>query len=212
MCGGDVGVQVFFVGIPDAAEIAVGAGAEAGVFLKLPIFQVVPGFPARLGEVGNFVLLIAVLLQKFHGLQVHIRLFLVSRQTGGVLHGKERRPFLYLQAVAAQMLRVQSYGSGEIFHPSLLRLVGQTINEVQRQILNLGLPGSLHRLLHLGKGMDAADGLQFLVAGGLHPQGDPVEAATPQGAESFPIPGGVRVGLQSDLRVTGHLITLFNDL
>ena len=27
--------------IPDAAEIAVGAGAEAGVFLKLPIFQVI---------------------------------------------------------------------------------------------------------------------------------------------------------------------------
>ena len=110
------------------------------------------------------------------------------------------------------MLRVQSYGSGEIFHPSLLRLVGQTINEVQRQILNLGFPGSLHRLLDLLHGVDPADGSQLLVAGGLHPQGDPVEAAAPQGAESFPIPGGVRVGLQSDLRVAGHLITLFNDL
>ena len=80
MCGGDVGVQVFFVGIPDAAEIAVGAGAEAGVFLKLPIFQVMPGFPARLGEVGNFVLQIAAFLQKISPVQEHMPLLFFTGQ------------------------------------------------------------------------------------------------------------------------------------
>ena len=108
------------------------------------------------------------------------------------------------------MLRVQRHGGGEVFHPPLLRLAGQAVDQIQRQILELGFSGGLHRLLHLLHGMDAADGLQFLVAGGLHPQRDAVEACPPQSPEGFPVPGGIGVGLKGDLRVPFHLIALFN--
>lgn len=58
-----VAVQVPDVGVAHTAEVGVGAGAEAGVFLHVPVFQVVAGGKARLGKVGYLVLFIAVLCQ-----------------------------------------------------------------------------------------------------------------------------------------------------
>ena len=83
----------------------MGARAEAGVFLKLPVFQIMAGFKAGLCEIGDLVLDIAVLLQKLHRLKVHIRLLLVSREASTVPHSIERRPLLHLQPIAAQVLR-----------------------------------------------------------------------------------------------------------
>lgn len=76
--GGNVALNILFVSVPHTAKIAMGARAEAGVFLKLPVFQIMAGFKARLCEIGDLVLDIAVLLQKLHRLKVHIRLLLVS--------------------------------------------------------------------------------------------------------------------------------------
>ena len=59
--GGDVGIQILGIGIPDTAEIAVSAGAEAGVLLKLPVLQIMAGFISRLCKVGDLILDIAVL-------------------------------------------------------------------------------------------------------------------------------------------------------
>ena len=109
------------------------------------------------------------------------------------------------------MLRVQSYGSGEIFHPSLLRLVGQTINEVQRQILNLGFRAAstacwtcsmVWTRPMVRSSSSQADCIPKEIR--LKPQRRKARRAFQSPAES---------GLaSSDLRVTGHLITLFNDL
>ena len=126
----DVARQIFFVGVPHAAEVGVGAGAEPGVLAQRPVFQVVAGLPACPGEVGNFVLLVAVAGQIVRGIKVHIGLGLVSRQVGGIPTGVKGRPFLHLQSVAAQMLRRQIHGGGEVFLPPLHGLPRQAVDEV----------------------------------------------------------------------------------
>ena len=72
------------------------------------------------------------------------------------------------------------------------------------------LSGSLHRLLYLLHGMHSADGAQLFIAGGLHPKGYAVESAAPQGAQSLPVPGGVRVRLKGDFRISGNMIALLH--
>ena len=110
------------------------------------------------------------------------------------------------------MLRVQGHGGGQVLHPPLLGLARQAVDQVQGQIFDLGLSGGLHRLPHLLRCVDPADGLQFLIAGGLHPQGDAVEPRPPQGPEGLPVSGRIRVGLKGDLRVLSHMVPLFDDL
>ena len=108
----DVALQVLFVGVADAAEVRVGAGAEAGVFPQGPVFQVVAGFPARPGKVGDLILPVAVAQQIVHGVQIHIRLGLIIGEVRGVPAGIEGGALLHLQAVAAQVLRRQVHGGG----------------------------------------------------------------------------------------------------
>lgn len=106
------------------------------------------------------------------------------------------------------MFRHQGYGSGKIFLPLLRTLAGQAIDEIQREVFKPGLPGCFHSGGDLLHGMDPADVLEFCVAGGLHPQGQPVESGLAQGFERLPVTGRLRIGFQGDLRVLGHVIPL----
>lgn len=60
--------QVLFIGIAHAAEVGVGTGTKSCVLLQGPVFQVVPGLPARPGKVGDFVLGVAVLGKILHSI------------------------------------------------------------------------------------------------------------------------------------------------
>ena len=110
------------------------------------------------------------------------------------------------------MLGAQVHGGPEVVLPALQGLVRQTVNEVQRHVGDLGLPGGGHGVADLLEGVDAAQAAQLLVVGGLHPQGDAVEAPAAQGAERLPVPGGVRVGLEGDLGVFVQVVVLFHGL
>ena len=77
--GTEISLQVPGIAVPDAAEVGVGAGAEAQVLLQRPVSPVVAGGKARPGEVGDLVLAVAQLRQPLHGVQVHVCLFLVPR-------------------------------------------------------------------------------------------------------------------------------------
>ena len=141
----DIALQILCVGVPHAAEVRVGAGAEAGVLLQGPIFQIVPGGAARLCEVGDLILLIA------------LRPSETPPCTGTCPPGRrppaDRRspagqrgayPPLPSAHSSSDAPAFRVHGSGKVFLPPLQRLVGQAVNQVQGQILNLGLPGGLH--------------------------------------------------------------------
>ena len=63
----EVSVQIPDIAVAHIAEVGIGPGAEAGVLLQEPVFQIVPGGKAGLGEVGDLILLVAALFQEFHG-------------------------------------------------------------------------------------------------------------------------------------------------
>ena len=103
----DVGLQIPHHGKALPSKIRAGAGAEAQVFAAGPILGIVPGVQALSAEIGNFILPEAVVAQSLHGGHIHICLGVIVRQAHEVLHVVQRGTFLYLQAVAAHVLRVQ---------------------------------------------------------------------------------------------------------
>ena len=104
------------------------------------------------------------------------------------------------------MLRSQGHGVRQRPLPVLHGLVRQTVDQVQTEIFDLRLPRRRHRLLHLLIGVYPPDAPQQRVIGGLHPQRQPVESRSPQLPQLAPVAGAVRIGLQRDLRASGHVV------
>ena len=88
--------------------------------------------------------------------------------------------------------------------PAVHGLAGQAVDQIQRDVVQLGLPGGRHRLVHLSDGVGAVDGLQLLGAAGLHPQRQAVDPRLPQAAQGTQV-HAVRVCLHRDLCVLLHL-------
>ena len=179
---------------------------EAGVLLHAPVFQIVAGFLTGLGEIGDLVLLVAHLAQRRHGVQVHIRLRVVVRQRQRLPLLPQGRTLLQLQTVAGKMLRPQRHGVRQRPLPVLHGLPRQAVDQIQTQICELRLPRRHHRLLHLLIGVYPPDAPQQGVVGGLHAEGQTVEARPPQLPQLLPVPGAVGIGLQRDLRVPCHVV------
>ena len=166
------------------------------------------GLIARLGEVGYFVLAVAVLLQRGDGVEVHVRLRIVVGERLLQPPLIQRCARLQLQAVAGDVLRGKGDHGGEGVLPLLHGLPRQPVDEIHADVPEARLPRRRHRLLHLRKGVDAPDGVQQPVIRRLHAQRQTVEPRPAQGAQRLAVAGGVRVGLQRDLRVTGDGTTL----
>ena len=209
---GDVAVYVPDVGEADAAHVGVRARAEAGVLVHVPVFQVVPGGEAGLGEVGDLVLLVAVLGQKLHSAEVHLRLLVVVGKRLLRPAEVQRRALLQLQAVAADMLRVQDQHLRQRIQPLIQRLTRQAVDQVHAQIADAGSADGLGRLPDLVEGVDTPDAAQQVVIGGLDAQGDAVHPGPAQGAQGLYVTGGVRVGLHGDLRVAADIVPLADGL
>ena len=205
---GDIALQVPHKGVAPAAEVGVGPRPEADVGPAHPVFQVVAGLEPRPGEVGDLILPVARRRQALHHPQVHVGLHIVVGQPGApdhpVVQGGAR---LHLQAVAAQMLRLQGEHLLHRVLPAVHVLLRQAVDQIQAQVFQLGRPGGLHRLAGLLKGMGPVEALQLAVVGGLHPQGDAVDPRPAQGLEGLEI-HTVRVALHGDLRVLGQIKAL----
>ena len=66
-------------------------------------------------------------------------------------------------------------------------LTGQTVDQVQAQVVDFGLPDVRHRLDHLLGGVDAVEAPKLLGVRGLHPQGDAVDPAAAQTGHGAPV-------------------------
>ena len=140
--------------------------------------------------------------------EVHVRLEVVVGQFELPLALPQGGALLHLQAVAAQVLRLQGQDFLHRGLPALHALARQAVDQVQGQVADLPPADGLHRRLRLGEGVDPADGPQLPVVGGLNPQGDPVDPRPAQGADRPFVRQTVRVGLQGDLRVLRHLVAV----
>ena len=77
--GGDVFIQIAHIAVAHAVDAGMSAGAEAHVVLEPPVFHVMPRLVARDREIRYLVLLKAVVLERVHGVKVHIRLLVLIR-------------------------------------------------------------------------------------------------------------------------------------
>ena len=204
----DVALQVPLIGVANAAEVRVGTRSKAGVLPQLPVFQVVPGLIAQPGEVGDLVLEEAEAPGGLHRGEIHLRLLLVPWEARRLPPGVEGRTLLHFQAVAGEVLGRQGDGGLQVPLPTLQGLVGQAVDEVQGEVIELGLPGGVHRLADLVHGMDPADLPELGVVRRLHTERDPVEPRLAESPQGPPVPGGVGVGLQGDLGVLRHMVAL----
>ena len=102
------------------------------------------------------------------------------------------------------MLRVHLHDLGQGVRPVVLGLAGQTVHQIQADVVKAGVSGILKCLLGLLEIVPAADQLQQAVVRGLHADGQAVDPLLPQQLQG----GGadaVRVALHCDLRIQPHI-------
>ena len=147
-----------------------------------------------LGEVGDLILVIAELLQRLDGVEIHIRLCVVVGKIGAVLVLPEPRSRLGLEVDdVAQRL-----------HPLLAALVRQAEHQIDGDIVEAGAARQHDGLLGLLVVVGPSERLELLVGVGLHADGDAVEARTPQ-ARQHRQRHGIGIGLQCHLRVAADV-------
>ena len=196
----DIAAQIGHRAEALAAEIRGRRGAEAQILVQVPVFQIVPRGKARLGEIGNFIVLIAVVAQDAAGREVHIRLPVIVRQIGAVAVVPQGRSLLDAQGVGREVVGLESQNVFDRFLPAGEGLVGQAIHQIDRHIGKADLARPLHRLPRLLIGVRAAELLEHLVVVGLDADGNAVEARAQEFFERL-VRHAVGVGLERDLRV-----------
>ena len=155
-------------------------------------------------------MLIALPREKPDRGEVHIRLRVVVRQREALALRKERRALLDLQPVAGKMLGRERERGVEVCLPARHRLLGQTVDEVEAQIVKARGASVLHRADGLRVRVDAPDAPQLRVVRGLHPEREAVEACIVQLPQGGNILRAVGVGLERDLRAGGDAVALKN--
>ena len=98
------------------------------------------------------------------------------------------------------MLRVHLHDPGQGVRPVALGLAGQAIDQVQADVVKARLARRGKGQLRLLEAVPAADELQQVVVGGLHPHGQPGDALRAQQLQVL-VGHAVGVALHSDLGV-----------
>ena len=187
-----------------AGKVGRRARTEAEVLVAHPVFHIVAADVAVAREIGDLVLPVAERFQRFHGVEIHIRLRVVVGEVRAVLVVVERRVRLDLQTVARDVVGLEVDDVAQRLHPLLAALAGQTEHQIDRHVRKPGAPRQRHRLLRLLVGVRTTQRLELLVEVGLHADGDAVKARAAQ-TRKLRERDGVGIRLQRDLRVAADL-------
>ena len=121
--------------------------------------------------------MVARRLQPGHHPQIHVGLLVVAwKNLAPPYPSAEGGALLHFETITGEMFRLEGDGFLHRVLPAGHVLAGQAVHEVQAQISDLGRPDGRHRVLHLLERVGAVEGGELVVVGGLHPQGDPVDA------------------------------------
>ena len=164
-----------------------------------------PRFKARRAEVRHLILPVAVAFEHLGGVAVHVRLFVVVRQNGRVaILLVHLRALLEAQPVTGNVLRVHLDDARERLGPVALGLAGQTVDQVERDVVKAGLARVLIGLLRLLEIVPPPDELEQIVVRGLHADRKAVHALLAQKLERVEA-GRIGVAFDGDLAVDAHV-------
>ncbi len=191
---------------PVVSQTGMGAGTHAQVRAVLPVDQIVTAGPARLGPVGDLIVVIGRRRQRPSGVLVHVggqvRVGLGDLPLRRpAVHG---RPFFKGQSVERDVLRGQAGQRVQGPPPLLHGLVGQPVHQVQVDVVETGLAGGLERLDRFGCLVAASQQVQEAVVQALNPDAKPVDALTEDAGAGRRVQV-VWVGLDGDLSARVHL-------
>ena len=188
-----VGLKVRFIAEAAAIYIRRSAQPQTQVFHAGPVADIVAAFPSRPGVIGNFVPVIAGLLQEGLCQMVHpaLLIFTGQRRPGsqgirkisnsdplfffvffpahlvfpfpGKVVISKRRPFLQDQTVGGNMLRLKHDDPPDGIPPGLGALARYGAHQVYINIGKPGHSGSLKTHQEILKSMDPSKELQFLI-------------------------------------------------
>jgi hypothetical protein len=198
--GMDVGLGLLQARTALAVHPGPRAGAKAQGVVVEPVEPVVHGFAAGQGEVGDLVLGQAGLAQGLDPALVHLRLGLVvgHRQLALGRQMAEAGARLDGEAIEGHVLWAALQGPRQALLPVLGALAAEAEHEVQADVVEAGAAGGVPGLVALPGAVDAPQGLQVSVLGGLKAEADAVEAPLPQ------LPELGRIG-RARVHLAGHL-------
>ena len=163
-----------------------------------------PADIAILCEIRNFILVVAELFERLHGVEIHVRLRVVVRQVGAGAVLIELRARLDLEPVAGNMVRLEIDHIAQRLHPLLACLVRQAEHQIDRNVVEASPARHRDCLLRLLVIVGSAQSLQLLVDVRLHADGNAVEASPAQ-LRQHRKRHRVRICLQRDLRVAADV-------
>ena len=165
--------------VPDAVDIeaAMGAGADAGIFLAAPVDQIVPALRAGARVIGNLVGRQSVpradLLR--HVVQRARGRFIRRLQFAGGVQAEERRALFDGELIERQMLGGFRDRELQFFGPHRGRLVGAGIDQVERIAIERGARDR-DRIQRLARAVQPAQRLQRGIVQRLHAERHAVDA------------------------------------
>src|SRR5208282_3287364 len=156
------------------------AWAEAEVIISAPVGEVVQALAARLGIVGNFVLLVPGIRKNAHSQLVEFGILLcVLPQFASLKPPKEFRVLFVRQAIRRNMFRIEPDRLQQALLPTRQSLPRDSKNQVEVQIGKSRAAQNLERLLGLPGRMYSPKALEHCRIPGLHSHADPVHAVVP---------------------------------
>ena len=139
----------------------MGAGADADEVAETPVIEVMPRRATGLGICRDFVLRVTVLGQQRLAGFLYVPQGVVFRQHRRLI--PEHRVRLQRQLIPGNVRRLQRNGLAQIAQGIVQRLIGQTVHQVEVEVIEPGLPRHARRTHGFVTVVDAAKGLKLLL-------------------------------------------------
>ncbi len=200
------GIQVRRLGPAPAPQGGGGRRPHAQIVRSFPVALIVSAFPARVGKIGNFVLVKAVRFQQGSTLVEHAVLFLVRGQVQAAAGTicVQGRAFLPGQAIGRDMVRAQPADRCQGLPPLCGLLTGQGPHEVHAQIAAAGITGGCHGPQAVRRAVRPPQAAQLGIVQGLQAQGKTIDACPQIGLRHAGIGQGFWIGLHTDFCLGGQ--------
>ena len=157
--------------------VGMGGGSYAHIRRGVPVAAVMTGAAAWSCKVADFIMLISGIGETVDEVIVHAagKLVVGFRHLALGEKAVEWGALLVGEAICREMLHVERQGCGDVGIPLVEGLVGETVDEVNADVVDAGCAQAIDSTADVGSAMAAAKETQARVVEGLRPHADTVD-------------------------------------